>query len=89
MTSGPIETRSEYESYREAESLLLIIDENVVYIRGTHDTRVRMYHKYIPYDSGWPSMFDSSTGHRQFSSNHIEKKGENTMLDCCLCVDGS
>lgn len=26
-------------------------------------------------------MFDSSTGHRQFSSNHIEKKGENTMLD--------
>lgn len=34
-------------------------------------------------------MFDSSTGHRQFSSNHIEKKGENIMLDCCLYDDGS
>lgn len=42
MILGPRETRREYESYREDESLLLIIDENVVHIRGTHDTRVRV-----------------------------------------------
>lgn len=34
------------------------------------------------HDTRRASMIDSTAGHRQFSSNHIEKKGEkNTLLD--------
>lgn len=53
--------------------------------------RFWMYHKYIfARFRATIHVSQQHTGHRQFSSNHIEKKGENTMLEICyLCDHGS